>query len=184
MSDTKDLIPVLPEESHDRAHETLFMFAFFYMIGSAGGICFYHFLSVPFDLHPSFHLFFDFSEYIKFFAYISFPYFLILFLSTSLLGVYCMPFVFILRGFSVTICTSAILCSSTSVGNALLAIGLTAFFSLCGMFFVIEDAFDFSAALRKNEMEKADAVRCLRVFPGLLFIAVSAACRTILKIIP
>jgi|GEM_PF-4053718 len=181
MSDTRDLIPVGLQPIKSAKPLFARFFCLFYLLGSLIGSLYFHFIGFSASFGQVSFVGLTPENFLRSFFFASFPFFLVLFLSTSVIGYYILPFVYISRGFSFSLCVASLLDSSLPKLRAFAVIGFPAFFSLCALFLLGEYAF-LSAWSLRTKRSNEDAALSGKIFPGFLLILVSAVCRACLII--
>ena len=109
------------------------------------------------------------------------PFFLILFLSTSVIGCYILPFVYISRGFVLSVQAFCLLDSSLPIVSIAGLIGIPAVLSLCSLLIIGRGSFSCAQLLRSGVSSSELKTIRIPVLPGLILTFASALSRLFLS---
>ena len=180
MSDTRDLIPVSAETSAISRPLFSRLFWLFYLAGSVLGTAYFRCFGFSFPDGLLSGGTFSVQGFFSAFAGISFPFFACLFLSTSLIGYYVLPLVFVSRGFAVSLCAASLLESPAPKPDVMAKFAFPAFFALCGLFAIGPSVFTAACSLRRGGRPDGDTAYPGRYYTGFLFTLAAALCRCVI----
>jgi len=172
MTNTKTLIPVLPQEVSDPVSRSRWILCVFFCVGAVLGTVFGRFSSTGDLFRPLFWTPAGAADFLWLMWCFSWPCLIAVFLSSSFAGHWLMAVLFAVRGFLLSSAVAVLLKCGFGLPAAWGRIGLPALFSLAALFLIGEKAFDSSLALCRLCSGRTGAV--YRFIPAERLVAAAA----------